>query len=79
MSAARSRPWQAKRVKSYIEDKLDSTIRAGDLAALVRLRIVGTNPGGVNSICVLVFEASSPDELRKAALTLSDRSNNQVI
>jgi len=30
-------PWQAKRVKSYIEDKLDSTIRAMDLAALVRL------------------------------------------
>jgi AraC family transcriptional regulator len=30
-------PWQAKRVKCYIEDKLDSTIRASDLAGLVRL------------------------------------------
>ena len=30
-------PWQAKRLKCYIEDKLDSTIRARDLAALVRL------------------------------------------
>jgi AraC-like DNA-binding protein len=29
--------WQAKRVTSYIEDKLDSTIRATDLAGLVRL------------------------------------------
>jgi AraC family transcriptional regulator len=30
-------PWQAKRVKCYIEDKLDSTIRASELAGLVRL------------------------------------------
>src|SRR5258706_10263972 len=30
-------PWQARRLRSYIEDKLDSTIRAGDLAGLVRL------------------------------------------
>src|SRR5258708_2147432 len=30
-------PWQARRLRSYIEDKLDSTIRAGDLASLVRL------------------------------------------
>jgi AraC family transcriptional regulator len=30
-------PWQAKHVKRYIEDKLDSTIRASDLAGLVRL------------------------------------------
>jgi AraC family transcriptional regulator len=30
-------PWQAKRLRSYIEDKLDSTIRARDLAGLVRL------------------------------------------
>jgi AraC family transcriptional regulator len=30
-------PWQAKRVRSYIEDKLDSTIRVSDLAGLVRL------------------------------------------
>src|SRR5258708_4356573 len=30
-------PWQARRLRSYIEDNLDSTIRAGDLAALVRL------------------------------------------
>lgn len=30
-------PWQARRLKSYIEDKLDSTIRAGDLAGLVQL------------------------------------------
>jgi AraC family transcriptional regulator len=29
--------WQVKRVKCYIEDKLDSTIRAMDLAGLVRL------------------------------------------
>ena len=29
--------WQAKRVTSYIEDKLDSTIRVSDLAGLVRL------------------------------------------
>jgi AraC family transcriptional regulator len=30
-------PWQAGRLRSYIEEKLDSTIRAGDLAGLVRL------------------------------------------
>ena len=30
-------PWQAQRLRSYIEDKLDSTIRAADLAGLVRL------------------------------------------
>jgi AraC family transcriptional regulator len=30
-------PWQAKRLRSYIEDKLDSTIRASDLAIIVRL------------------------------------------
>jgi AraC family transcriptional regulator len=30
-------PWQAKRLRSYIEDRLDSTIRARDLAGLVRL------------------------------------------
>ena len=30
-------PWQAKRLRCYIEDKLDSTIRARDLAVLVRL------------------------------------------
>jgi AraC family transcriptional regulator len=30
-------PWQAKRLRRYIEDKLDSTIRATDLACLVRL------------------------------------------
>jgi AraC family transcriptional regulator len=30
-------PWQARRLRSYIEEKLDSTIRAGDLAGLVRL------------------------------------------
>src|SRR5258708_4215979 len=30
-------PWQARRLRSYIEDKPDSTIRAGDLAGLVRL------------------------------------------
>jgi AraC family transcriptional regulator len=30
-------PWQARRLKIYIEEKLDSTIRAGDLAGLVRL------------------------------------------
>jgi AraC family transcriptional regulator len=29
--------WQAKCLRSYIEDKLDSTIRAGDLAGVVRL------------------------------------------
>jgi AraC-like DNA-binding protein len=29
--------WQAKRLRCYIEDKLDSTIRASDLAGLVRL------------------------------------------
>jgi AraC family transcriptional regulator len=29
--------WQAKRLTFYIEDKLDSTIRASDLAGLVRL------------------------------------------
>jgi AraC family transcriptional regulator len=29
--------WQAKRVTSYIEDKLDSIIRVSDLAGLVRL------------------------------------------
>jgi AraC family transcriptional regulator len=29
--------WQARRLRSYIEEKLDSTIRAGDLAGLVRL------------------------------------------
>ena len=29
--------WQAKRVASYIEDKLDSTIRVSDLAGIVRL------------------------------------------
>ena len=31
------RSWQANRLKSYIESKLDSTIRATDLAAVVRL------------------------------------------
>ena len=30
-------PWQAKRLRSYIEDKLDSSIRATDLAGLVQL------------------------------------------
>ena len=30
-------PWQAKRVRCYIEDNLDATIRANDLAGLVRL------------------------------------------
>ena len=30
-------PWQARRLRSYIEEKLDSTLRAGDLAGLVRL------------------------------------------
>jgi AraC family transcriptional regulator len=41
--AERSRPrrglasWQAKRLRSYIEDKLDSTIRASDLAGVARL------------------------------------------
>jgi AraC family transcriptional regulator len=30
-------PWQARRLRSYIEENLDSTIRAGDLAGLVRL------------------------------------------
>jgi AraC family transcriptional regulator len=29
--------WQAKRLRTYIEDNLDSTIRARDLAGLVRL------------------------------------------
>jgi AraC family transcriptional regulator len=29
--------WQAKRLRSHIEEKLDSTIRAGELAGLVRL------------------------------------------
>jgi AraC family transcriptional regulator len=29
--------WQAKRLASYVEDKLDSTIRVSDLAGLVRL------------------------------------------
>jgi AraC family transcriptional regulator len=29
--------WQARRLTSYIEDKLDSSIRAGDLAGLVQL------------------------------------------
>jgi AraC family transcriptional regulator len=29
--------WQAKRLRSYIEDNLDSTIRAHDLAGIVRL------------------------------------------
>src|SRR5882757_4230549 len=47
-------PWQARRLRSYIEEKLDSSLRAGDLAGLVRLstsyffrafrRIVGINP-----------------------------------
>jgi AraC family transcriptional regulator len=30
-------PWQAKYVRSFIEDKLDSSIRATDLAGVVRL------------------------------------------
>jgi AraC family transcriptional regulator len=30
-------PWQAKRIRSYIEDKLDSSIRATDLAGVVQL------------------------------------------
>jgi AraC family transcriptional regulator len=30
-------PWQARRLRIYIEERLDSTIRAGDLAGLVRL------------------------------------------
>jgi AraC family transcriptional regulator len=30
-------PWQARRLRNYIEEKLDSTIRARDLAGLVRL------------------------------------------
>ena len=30
-------PWQARRLRDYIEEKLDSTIRAKDLAGLVRL------------------------------------------
>jgi len=30
-------PWQAKRLRCYIEDNLDSTILASDLAGLVRL------------------------------------------
>ena len=29
--------WQAKRIRSYIEDKLDTSIRATDLAGLVQL------------------------------------------
>jgi AraC family transcriptional regulator len=29
--------WQTRRLRSYIEDKLDSTIRASDLAGVVRL------------------------------------------
>jgi AraC family transcriptional regulator len=47
-------PWQAKRLRSYIEERLDSRIRASDLAGIVQLstshfirafrRIVGTNP-----------------------------------
>lgn len=32
-------PWQTKRIRSYIEDKLDSSIRATDLAGLVQLSI----------------------------------------
>jgi AraC family transcriptional regulator len=49
-------PWQAKRLRGYVEDKLDSTIRARDLAALVRLstsyfsrafrKTFGETPGG---------------------------------
>jgi AraC family transcriptional regulator len=30
-------PWQAKRLRAYIEDKLDSSIRAADLADVVQL------------------------------------------
>jgi AraC family transcriptional regulator len=30
-------PWQVKRLRSYIDDRLDSTIRASDLAGVVRL------------------------------------------
>jgi AraC-like DNA-binding protein len=30
-------PWQAKHIRSFIEDKLDSSIRAADLAGVVRL------------------------------------------
>jgi AraC family transcriptional regulator len=30
-------PWQARRLRSYIEEKLDSRIRAADLAGFVRL------------------------------------------
>jgi AraC family transcriptional regulator len=30
-------PWQAKRLKSYIDDKLNSSIRATELAGVVRL------------------------------------------
>ena len=30
-------PWQVKRLKSYIDDKLDSSIRASDLAGVVQL------------------------------------------
>jgi AraC family transcriptional regulator len=30
-------PWQAKRLKSYIDDKLDSSIRATELAGVVQL------------------------------------------
>jgi AraC family transcriptional regulator len=30
-------PWQARRIRSYIEEKLDSSIRATDLAGVVQL------------------------------------------
>jgi AraC family transcriptional regulator len=30
-------PWQAKRIRSYVEDKLDSSIRVTDLAVVVQL------------------------------------------
>jgi AraC family transcriptional regulator len=30
-------PWQAKRIRSYIEDKLDSSIRVTDLAGVLQL------------------------------------------
>jgi len=30
-------PWQAERLRSYIDDRLDSPVRAADLAGLVRL------------------------------------------
>ena len=30
-------PWQVKRLKSYLDDKLDSSIRASDLAGVVQL------------------------------------------